>query len=67
MKKVFEGDKEMYIGCQEEARRSGVNQLGMKFGQNAHLTDPIDITNAINFGEEVRDFLEINIIQVDSS
>ncbi len=35
--------------------------------ENSRLTDPVEIQNAIFFGEEARDFLETNIIQVDSS
>lgn len=32
--------------------------------ENSGLKDPVEIQNAIFFGEEARDFLETNIIQV---
>lgn len=40
--------------------------IEQKILDNRHLSDPVDIQNALFVGEEARDFFETNIIQVFS-
>ena len=53
--KSFVNDYNMFHQCRIEARK--------KIKESADLRDPIDIQQKIFFGEEVRDFLEVNIMQ----
>ena len=55
MMKTFTGDYNMFHQCRLEARK--------KIIENGHLRDPVDIQEKIFFGEEVRDFLEVNVMQ----
>lgn len=55
MMKVFEGDYRMFHQCRLEARA--------KILENKNLTDPVEIQNKVFFGEEVRDFLQVNLMQ----
>ena len=45
----------MFHQCRLEARK--------KIIENGDLRDPVDIQEKIFFGEEVRDFLEVNVMQ----
>ena len=55
MMKVFQGDYNMFHKCRLEARQ--------KILENKSLTDPVEIQNKVFFGEEVRDFLAVNLMQ----
>jgi complex III assembly factor LYRM7 len=55
MMKTFVGDYNMFHQCRLEARK--------KIKENEELRDPVDIQEKIFFGEEVRDFLEVNLMQ----
>ena len=55
MMKSFVGDYNMFHQCRMEARK--------KIKESSDLRDPVEIQEKIFFGEEVRDFLEINIMQ----
>lgn len=66
VRKVFAGDARMIGGVLAEARRLPASP-GLKMAENSRLTDPVEIQNAIFFGEEARDFLETNIIQVGAT
>ena len=55
MMKAFTGDRVMFHQCRIEARN--------KIKENAELRDPVEIQQKIFFGEEARDFLEVNIMQ----
>ena len=56
MMKAFDGDFNTFHQIRLEARR--------KILENKDLTDEIEIQEKIFFGEEARDFLEGNVIQV---
>jgi len=56
MMKTFDGDYTMFHRCRLEARQ--------KILENKDLTDDIEIQEKIFFGEEARDFLASNVIQV---
>lgn len=55
MMKTFVGDYNMFHQTRLEARR--------KIKENADLRDPVEIQDKIFFGEEVRDFFEVNVMQ----
>lgn len=55
MMKAFVGDYSMFHQCRLEARK--------KITENQGLRDPVEMQEKIFFGEEVRDFLEVNIMQ----
>jgi complex III assembly factor LYRM7 len=55
MMKTFTGDYNMFHQTRIEARR--------KIREHADLRDPVEIQEKIFFGEEVRDFLEVNVMQ----
>lgn len=55
MMKTFTGDYNMFHQCRLEARK--------KIKESAELRDPVEIQEKIFFGEEVRDFLEVNVMQ----
>jgi complex III assembly factor LYRM7 len=55
MMKAFTGDYTMFHQARIEARR--------KIKENSALRDPVEIQEKIFFGEEVRDFLEVNVMQ----
>lgn len=53
---VFDGDFEMFHRVRLEARREIL--------KNKEETDPVKIQDLIFYGEEARDFLKVNLIQV---
>lgn len=55
MMKTFDGDYKMFHQTRIEARK--------KIKESADLRDPIEIQEKIFFGEEVRDFFEVNVMQ----
>ena len=55
MMKTFTGDYNMFHQSRIEARK--------KIMESAELRDPVEIQEKIFFGEEVRDFLEVNLMQ----
>jgi complex III assembly factor LYRM7 len=55
MMNSFKGDFEMFHRCRLEARK--------KIIENSKEQDPIQVQNKIFFGEEVREFLDTNMIQ----
>ena len=55
MMKAFTGDYNMFHQSRIEARK--------KIMDSSDLRDPVEIQEKIFFGEEVRDFLEVNLMQ----
>jgi complex III assembly factor LYRM7 len=55
MMKTFDGDYEMFHRTRLEARK--------KIYENKQLTDPVAIQEKLFFGEEVREFMQYNMIQ----
>lgn len=55
MMKTFTGDYNMFHQCRIEARK--------KIRQSSQLRDPVAIQDKIFEGEEIRDFLEVNVMQ----
>lgn len=57
MMEVFDGDYVMFHKCRLEARK--------KILESKDLNDELEIQEKIFFGEETRDFLLSNVIQVN--
>lgn len=55
MMKTFTADYNMFHQCRIEARK--------KIRQSSQLRDPVAIQDKIFEGEEIRDFLEVNVMQ----
>lgn len=56
MMKTFDGDYEMFHRLRIESRREII--------KNKDELDEVKIQNLIFYGEEVRDFLSVNLVQV---
>ena len=56
----------MYEGVRLEVRKINRNTPGSKIYEKKNLRDPVLIQNALFDGEEARDFLETNVIQVEN-